>query len=171
MEQINQNKVSAFEWYYCVIIYVLANFLSFIVAGFNGNEAFYNNFLQPSVAPPDWLFPPMWFFLNVTSLIGLYKIMNGEEETSFKKSIFRLEISGWVLYAIFTGLYFGLKSPILGTIDTVLGLIVIIIVCYKTYERTKTPFLFFLPRLLWLILASYVSVWIAINNKDVFFNF
>lgn len=171
MEKITKTNTIQLKWYHCVIIYVIANFIGFLPAGYNGDEAFYNSFSQPSVAPPDWIFAPMWFFLNVTSLIGLYKIMNGKEDYKYKNSIFWLEIIGWVFYAIFTTLYFGLKSPILGAVDTVLGLFVVIVVCIKTLKKSKVQFLYFLPRLLWLILASYVSLWVAINNKDIFFNF
>lgn len=163
-------QLLTFKWYHCVAIYIIANVIGFLPAGYNGDEAFYNSFIQPKVAPPDWIFAPMWFFLNVTSLIGLYKVMKANSDLSFKNQIFWLEIFGWVFYAIFTFLYFYLKSPILGAIDTVLGLIIVIIVCFKTYQKAKISFFFFLPRLLWLLLASYVSVWVALNNKDVFFN-
>ncbi|WP_158859812.1 tryptophan-rich sensory protein [Lunatibacter salilacus] len=64
------------KWWHCLIIFVVANIISVVPAGFNGDEAFYNNFLQPDGAPPEWLFPPMWLFLNITSLIGLYTISN-----------------------------------------------------------------------------------------------
>lgn len=171
MEKIKETKTIQLKWYHCVIIYIVANAVSFLAAGYNGDEAFYNNFSQPSVAPPDWIFAPMWFFLNVTSLIGLYKVMNGNQGVEYKRSIFWLEMVGWIFFAIFTFLYFYLKSPILGAIDTVLGLIIVIVVCAKTFKNSKVPFFYFLPRLLWLLLASHVSVWIAFNNKDVFFNF
>lgn len=149
MEQITRTKATPFKWYHCVIIYIVANALSFLAAGYNGNEAFYNSFSQPAIAPPDWIFAPMWFFLNVTSLIGLYKVVNGNQDLAFKRSIFWLEMIGWIFYAVFTFLYFGLKSPILGALDTILGLIIVVIVCLKTYKRSKVPFLYFLPRLLW----------------------
>lgn len=160
------NRINNIKWYHCIIIYVVANTISFIPAGYNGDEAFYNSFSQPAIAPPDWLFAPMWFFLNVTSLIGLYKVINGKTDTTFKNEIFWLEIWGWIFYTIFTFLYFYLKSPILGAVDTVLGLLIIMIVCKKTLSKAKIPFYYFLPRLLWLILASYVSVWVALNNTD-----
>ena len=82
-------------------------------------EAFYNSFQRPSVAPPDWLFPPMWLFLNITSLVALYRVANtpgGERRTRFLVA----EAVGLVLFAIFATLYFWLQSPILAAIDTVL---------------------------------------------------
>ncbi len=175
MESITQpvrieNQTKKMKWWHCVVIFLVANIVSFIPAGYNGDEAFYNNFIQPSVAPPDWLFAPMWFILNVTSLIGLYTISNLPTNTKNRRSIIILEYVAWVLFSIFTFLYFYLKSPILGAIDTVLGLIVVIIVVSMSYKISKISFYCFMLRLLWLILASYVSVWVALNNKDIFMN-
>ncbi|NIJ54637.1 tryptophan-rich sensory protein [Dyadobacter arcticus] len=150
------------------MIFFVANIISFIPAGYNGDEAFYNNFSQPSVAPPDWLFAPMWLFLNITSLIGLYTISNLPANTKNRRSIILLEYIAWILFAIFTFLYFYLKSPILGAVDTLLGLLVVVLVTMMSYPISKKSFWCFLPRLLWLILAGYVSVWVALNNQDIF---
>lgn len=165
--QIHSKKM---KWWHCLIIYTIANIIGFIPAGYNGDEAFYNSFIQPSVAPPDWIFAPMWLFLNITSLVGLYTISNLPIDTKGRKSIIVLEYIAWFLYAIFTFLYFYLKSPILGSIDTFLGLIVAIIVVLMSYKISKRSFWNFIPRLLWLILASYVSIWVALYNRDIFLN-
>ncbi|MBK7427943.1 MAG: tryptophan-rich sensory protein [Saprospiraceae bacterium] len=164
------NSSGKMKWWHCFIILVIANVISIIPAGFNGDEAFYNNFLQPGIAPPDWLFAPMWLFLNITSLIGLYTISNLPVNTKNRGSIITLEYLAWGLFAIFTFLYFYLKSPILGAIDTVLGLIVVVIVVVKSYPISLKSFWCFLPRLFWLLLAAYVSVWVAIHNQDMLFN-
>ena len=175
MENINQkvtleNRSKKMRWWHCLIIFLVANIVSFIPAGYNGDEAFYNNFIQPSIAPPDWLFAPVWLFLNITSLIGLYTVANLPVDTKNRRTIIVLEYTAWVLFAIFTFLYFYLKSPILGAIDTVLGLVVVIIVVTITYNVSKKSFWCFMFRLLWLVLAGYVSVWVALYNKDIFMN-
>jgi translocator protein len=170
MEISSMFEIKVFRWYHCILIYIIANAISLLPAGYNGDEVFYNSFIQPAVAPADWIFAPMWFILNVTSLIGLYFIMNGNYDEAFKKSIYSLEIIGWILYALFSLLYFGLKSPILGALDTALGLIAVVLVCLKTFKSAKVPFYLFLLRLLWLVLATYVSVWVALKNTDSFLN-
>lgn len=157
-------------WWHCVIIFLIANIISFVPAGYNGDEAFYNSFSQPDVAPPDWLFAPMWLFLNITSLIGLYTIANLPADTKNRKSIIALEYTAWVLFAIFSFMYFYLKSPILAAVDTVLGCVIVIIVVMMSYKISKKSFWCFVPRILWLLLASYVSTWIVLHNKDIFFN-
>ena len=157
-----------FRWWYAVIIFVAANLISALPAGLSGDKFIYNSFQQPNVAPPDWLFPPTWLFLNITSLIALYIVANSPKQQS-KQIFLMLEVFGWVLFAIFTTLYFGLNSPILGAIDTVAGLIVAVasLICCYSISRTASILISF--RAMWLVLASYVSVYVAFNNVDPFF--
>lgn len=169
LNMISASQSSRLKWWQCVIIYLVANGISFIPAGFNGDEAFYNNFVQPVVAPLDWMFAPVWFINNVTSLIALYIIANLPTNTKNRKAIIRLEAATWVLYAIFTALYFGLKSPVLGAIDTFIALVLTAISFFITYGTSRKAAWLIAPRLAWLMLASYVSVWVALHNKDVFF--
>jgi benzodiazapine receptor len=80
------------------------------------------------------------------------------------------EAIGWVLFAAFTTLYFFLKSPVLGAIDTVLGLVVAIVSVFAAWRIDRASSLLVSLRLIWLILASYVSVYVASVNVDPFFS-
>lgn len=157
---------SKMKWWHCVIIYLVANGISFIPAGFTGDEVFYNNFNQPAIAPPDWMFAPVWFINNVTSLVALYIIANLPKDTPFRKSVLTFETINWVLYAVFAILYFGLKSPVLGAINTVLGLVCTTVSFFQAYRFSKKAAWLIAPRFAWLLLASYVSVWMALHNAD-----
>lgn len=158
-----------FPWWYAVIIFVLANAISILPAGYNGDEVFYNNFQRPSIAPPDWLFAPMWLFLNITSLIALWMVANSKDMGIRHKLFMLLESIGWVLFAIFNTLYFGMKSPVLGAMDTVAGLVIGVISLAVVFTLNRRAGLLILPRVLWLLLATYVSVYVALNNADPFF--
>ena len=157
-----------FRWWHAVIIFVAANLVSVLPAGFNGDEAFYNAFRQPAVAPPDWLFAPMWLFLNITSLIALWRVANKAPASTNRTRFFWLEGAGWVLFAVFNTLYFGLGSPVLGAVDTVLGFVVGLASLVLAFRLDRAAALLVLPRILWFALASYVSVWVAANNADTF---
>ncbi len=158
-----------FRRWHALGIFVVANVLSILPAGYNGDEAFYNAFRLPVVAPPDWLFAPMWLFLNITSLIALARVANAPKRTRIHVAVFVLEGVGWVLFAAFNTLYFGLGSPVLGAVDTAAGLIVGVasFACCLAVDRRAASLV--LLRVLWLLLATYVSVWVALNNADPFF--
>jgi translocator protein len=174
MEEVMMNtsvsrQPRTFPWWYAVIIFVVANAISILPAGYNGDEVFYNNFVQPTIAPPAWLFAPMWLFLNITSVIALWMVANSQAFTARHRLFIVLEFIGWVLFAIFNTLYFWMQSPILGAIDTALALVVSLIslaICWTIHRRAA---LLILLRVLWLLLATYVSVYVAFNNVDTFF--
>ena len=108
--QINLESIAerqnSFRWWYAVIIFIIANLVSALPVGFVGDKVFYNDFEQPQFSPPDWLFAPMWLFLNITSLIALSIVANSSECTVRRRAFLILEAIGWVLFAIFTTLYF-----------------------------------------------------------------
>ncbi len=157
-----------FRWWHAAAIFIVANAASALPAGFGGDFAFYNSFRQPSVAPPDWLFAPVWLFLNVTSLIALHRVAKVCAHSTGRTVFMWSEGFAWVLFAAFTTLYFLLRSPVLGAIDTAASLAVglVSIVCVARLDRLSA--LFILLRVLWLALATYVSAYVALHNPDPF---
>lgn len=163
-------QVSQFRWWQAVLVFVVANLVSGLPVGLLGDERFYNAQVKPAIAPPDFVFAPVWLVLNITSLIALYRVANAPKPTPRHRAVVLLEAVGWVVFATFTSLYFGLQSPILGAIDTVMGLGVAIasfLLCLKIDRLAAACILL---RVLWLALASYVAVYVALNNSDLFFN-
>ena len=156
------------RWWQAVAILLVANGISVLPAGLLGEAIFYNGFDLPRFAPPDWVFAPVWFVLNVTSLVALALVANAPELTRRHRLFLLSEAAGWLLFTIFTTLYFGLRSPVLGAIDTVAGLAVAVVslVCAIGLNRIASGLI--LLRLLWLLLASLVSVEVALHNLDPF---
>jgi tryptophan-rich sensory protein len=159
-----------YKWWQAALVGIAANAVSALPAGYNGNEAFYNNLQQPSIAPPDWAFAPVWLFNNVTSLYAGLRVANLPEGTKGKKIFLVLEGTNWVLFAAFSSLYFGLKSPVLGAIDTTASLAITTVNLKIASRMDKKVALGILPRFAWLALATFVSVYIAVKNPDPLFN-
>ena len=157
-----------FQWWYAVVIFLVANLMSGLPAGMSGDVAFYNSFRLPSVAPPDWLFPPMWLFLNITSLMSLYRVANAPACRS-RTAFLWAEAIGWILFSIFATLYFWLQSPILAAIDTVIYAVITLVSLATSMGVDRIAAMLIAPRLAWLALASYVSVYGALYNADPFF--
>ncbi len=159
---------NGYRWWHSVAIFVVVNLASALPAGFGGDFGFYNSFRQPSVAPPDWVFAPVWLFLNSTSLIALHRVANLANPSTGRTLFLWSEGIGWVLFAAFTTLYFLLRSPVLGAVDTAMGLAAgaVSLACAARLDRPATAYI--LMRVLWLALATYVSVYIALHNPDPF---
>ena len=164
-----------FHWWHAVLIFVAANALGALPAGWGGDDAFYHRLRKPPFSPPDWAFPAAWLFLNVTSLVALWWVANtGVEEAGggpggARAAFYWAEGVGWATFAAFTTLYFGLKNLDLAAADTVLGLLAAgasLWACRRLREAAGwRPFLLIAPRFGWLALASYVSVASAWLNR------
>lgn len=157
-----------FRWWHAVAIFVAANAASALPAGLGGDFAFYNSFRQPFVAPPDWAFAPVWLFLNVTSLIALHRVANAPDRSAGRTVFLWSEGVAWVLFAAFTTLYFLLRSPVLGAVDTAAGLVAGVVSLVCVARRDWVSAVFILLRVLWLVLATYVSAYVALHNPDTF---
>lgn len=159
-------RLTRFRWWHAVGIFALANAASAAPAGYGGDDAFYNSFRQPSVAPPDWLFAPMWVLLNLTSLYALYRVAHRPAATGVHKTFYISEGVFWITFATFTTLYFGMKSPMLGALNTLVGLAATAVSTRQAAKVDPIATTCLAPRLAWLALAGFVSVYVALHNRD-----
>jgi tryptophan-rich sensory protein len=166
-----------FRWWHGAAILVAANAVSFWPAGILGDAAFYTSFRLPPYAPPDWLFAPLWLVLNITSLVALGRVANLHPEddagrrrgnTASRRRVLVLvsEAVGWLLFAVFTTLFFWLHSPVLAAADTVAGLVVAAMSVAAAAGLDRPAAGLIGLRLLWLLLASAVAVSVALHNPD-----
>ncbi len=160
-----------FRWWHGAAILLAANAISFWPAGVLGDSAFYTGFSLPPYAPPDWLFAPLWLVLNITSLVALSRVSNLDldDGTSRRRGLVLVsEGAGWLLFAVFTTLFFWLQSPVLAAVDTVAGLVVaaVSVAAAASLDRPAAGLIGL--RLLWLLLASAVALSIALHNPDPF---
>lgn len=154
------------RWYHAVAIFLIANGISGLPAGLGGDFDFYNELRLPSVAPPGWVFAPMWFFLNVTSLVALVRVANAPGPAASRSIFLVSEILGWVLFSVFTTAFFFFRSTVLGAVVTVTSLLLAVISVGSGWKVDRSASGLIMLRVLWLLLASYVSVYVAVHNAD-----
>ena len=157
-----------YKWWHAALVGLGANAISAAPAGFNGEEAFYDDFEKPAVSPPSWAFAPVWAFNNVTTLWSNLRVANLPDGTPGRRTALALEGASWGAFAAFSPLYFGLRSPVLGAADTALGLAATAASVAVTARLDKKAAWALVPRLAWLGLATYVSVEVARRNRDPF---
>lgn len=139
-----------------------------------GNESyneFYNNLNQPVFAPPDWSFAPAWTLNNALAIYGLLRVLNMPQEKPGRSEFLALQTAFWVVFVGFNPLYFGLRSPILGAVDTNVGLALTAASEYVAASQLKDDktALSQSTTLIWLILAAATATTVAIWNEDEFF--
>lgn len=159
------------RWWHAAMVGVAANAASALPAGYNGDSGYYETQLRrPPGAPPGWVFAPVWALNNVLTLWSNLRVANLEPTSpagqADRRAALKAEGAAWVLFAGFSALFFGAKSPILGAVDTVVGLGFTVRSVAKTRRLDRGATLALIPRLLWLAFASYVSVGTALRSHD-----
>ena len=163
MSALTSNR---YRWWHAAVVGAAANLASALPAGYNGDSQYYTDLRTPPGSPPDWLFAPAWGVNNVLTLVSNLRVANLSPSTPGRRSALRSEAATWVLFSSFSGLYFGLRSPVLGAVDTVAGLATTAHAVAVTSRVDGTAAWLLAPRLVWLGYASYVAVGTAIHNRD-----
>lgn len=158
-----------YRWWHAAAVGALANLCSAIPAGYNGDEEFYARQVTPPGAPPGWVFAPVWAINNILTAYSNLRVANLPHDTPGRRTALASEAVSWGLFASFSGLYFGLRSPILGALDTVAGLAVTSHGVVATSRVDRKAAWLLVPRLLWLAYASYVSTGTALRSPDDLF--
>lgn len=190
-EDTQNDTPRKWRWYHGVIFYAGVQAVSFglgklvksvkqrseprLTEQIVGNESydeFYNSLKQPVFAPPDWSFAPAWTLNNALAIWGLLRVLNMPEEKSGREEFIRLQTAFWITFVAFNPLYFGLRSPILGAIDTDIGLALTAASEYVAVSQLKDTetALSQSSTLLWLALAAATATTVAAWNEDEFFN-
>lgn len=157
-----------YRWWHAALVGMAANVASAVPAGYNGDEKYYESLKTPPGSPPGWAFAPAWAINNVLTLWSNLRIANLPPDTPSRSRALRAEGTSWVLFAIFSALYFGLRSPVLGAVDTAAELVTTAYSVAVTRRVDRRATLALVPRLLWLMLATYVSVVTAVRSADGF---
>ena len=94
------------------------------------------------------------------------RVANLPDGTPGRRAALASEAATWVLFAAFSPLYFGRRSPALGAADTVCSLATTAHAVAVTARIDPPAAWALVPRLAWLALASYVSTATALRHAE-----
>lgn len=125
-------------------------------------ENWYPLLNKPELTPPNIVFPIAWsiLYLLMGISIGLIIASDSKEKPFFIK-LFSIQL---VLNFLWSMVFFYMQNPLLGLIDIILLDIVIVVYIIKTYKEFKASSMLFVPYLLWVMFASYLNLYILLNN-------
>jgi tryptophan-rich sensory protein len=154
------------------IIKVLASILFCALAGIIGSiftmpniPTWYATLHKPFFSPPNWLFGPAWTTLYVLMGISFYFVI--------KKGISKIEVKDAAIYFIFqlllnalwSFLFFGLKSPFVGVVCIVFLWLSIVATMIKFKKISEPAFWLLVPYILWVSFASVLNLAVWILNR------
>ncbi len=119
---------------------------------------------KPFFAPPNWIFGPVWTLLYFLMGISLYIIWTSKSKKTVKKTAISFFLVQLALNFIWSPLFFGLRSPLLGLIDIVAMWAFIVLTIKKFYPISKTAAYLLYPYIAWVSFATVLNAAILFLN-------
>ena len=118
----------------------------------------------PFFAPPNWIFGPVWTLLYLLMGVSFYLIWRKGWKKQQVKTACILFLSQLTLNFLWSPLFFGLRSPLLGLIDITFLWIMIVLTMQQFYPLSKPAFYLLVPYLLWVSFATVLNGAILVLN-------
>lgn len=149
-----------------ILIYIKSILVPLLIGGLVGivTSKFidYNSLIQPSWAPPSFLFPIVWTILY--TLMGIsYGILKSNSLLDSKAStLYYVQLFINALWSIF---FFVFKWRLFSFVWILLLIIFVYLMIKNFYSKNKVAGLIQLPYLLWIIFASFLNLAVYLLNK------
>ena len=119
-------------------------------------SVWYYNLTKPPLAPPDWIFPPVWSTLYFSMLVALLLYLFKPSQN--KKSGYIYFIAQLILNLLWTPTFFYLQNIVLALIVIILLDIFVILTIKSFYKVSKISGVILIPYLIWILFATYLNL-------------
>ena len=119
------------------------------------DDIWYQELVKSPLNPPGYVFGIVWPILYLLMSISAFRTFN---ET---KNLFLIQL---LFNAIWSWLFFAFQMPLIALINICLLIYLNIKLNLKMFYQDKLSGLLFIPYVLWLFFASYLNLFIVINN-------
>ncbi|MFC4210107.1 TspO/MBR family protein [Pedobacter lithocola] len=127
-------------------------------------QTWYPTLNKPSFNPPNWLFGPVWISLYLLIGIAAYLVwIRRDEIVHFPRTV-AIYLIQLLLNLAWSFIFFYLHEIGIALIEIILLLIFIIINAITFYKINKWAGLIFIPYILWVSFASFLTYNIFILN-------
>ena len=141
---------------FSVFIFVI---LALIVGGLassnTADDIWYQDLIKSPLNPPGYVFGIVWPILYLLMSISAFRTFN---ET---KNLFLIQL---LFNAIWSWLFFAFQMPFIALLNIWLLIYLNIKLNLKMFNQDKLSGFLFIPYILWLFFASYLNLFIVLNN-------
>ena len=141
---------------FSVFIFVI---IALIVGGLassnTADDIWYQELVKSSLNPPGYVFGIVWPILYLMMSISAFRTFH---ET---KSLFLTQL---LFNALWSWLFFAFQMPLIALMNIWLLIYLNIKLNLKMFNQDKLSGFLFIPYILWLFFASYLNLFIVLNN-------
>jgi benzodiazapine receptor len=141
---------------FSVFIYVvLALIIGGLASSNTSDDLWYQALNKSSLNPPGYVFGIVWPILYLLMSISAFRTFN---ET---KDLFLIQL---LINALWSWIFFAFQMPFVALLNIWLLIYLNIKINLKMFYQDKLSGLLFIPYVLWLFFASYLNLFIVLNN-------
>jgi len=119
---------------------------------------------KPFFAPPNWIFGPVWIILYFLMGVSFYIVWKDELKSKTRYVFFVVFGIQLILNALWSLLFFGLRSPLLGLIDILILDVILVVTIFYAKRVSKYAAMLLIPYMVWIIIASVLNYAIMVLN-------
>jgi len=137
------------------IFLILALIVGGLASSNTADDIWYQDLIKSPLNPPGYVFGIVWPILYLLMSISAFRTFN---ET---KNLFLIQL---LFNAIWSWLFFTFQMPFIALLNIWLLIYLNIKLNLKMFNQDKLSGFLFIPYILWLFFASYLNLFIVLNN-------
>ena len=138
-----------------IVADIIAAAIGSMASTSTGTDSWYLSLNKSELNPPSYVFGIVWPILYLFMMVSAFLA---------HKKIFSLFIVQLFFNAIWSWLFFRFQMPLVALLDIYLLIVINIYILNLMYKENKLAFFLFVPYVLWISFASYLNLFIVINN-------
>ena len=152
MVSFNSCRVRRFT---LVVAIIFAAVIGSMASTTAGTDSWYLSLNKSELNPPSYVFGIVWPILYILMMVSAF--------LAYKK-VFLLFIIQLFFNAAWSWLFFRFQMPLIALLDIYLLIAINIYILNLMYKENKLSFFLFIPYVFWISFASYLNLFIVINN-------
>ena len=152
MLSINSCRVRRFT---LIVAVILAAAIGSMASTSAGTDSWYLLLDKSELNPPSYVFGIVWPILYILMMASAFLA---------HKKIFSIFIIQLIFNAAWSWLFFRFQMPLIALLDIYLLIAINIYILNLMYKENKLAFFLFIPYVVWISFASYLNLFIVINN-------
>ena len=152
MLSINSCRVRRFT---LIVAVVLTAVIGSMASTSAGTDSWYLLLNKSELNPPSYVFGIVWPILYILMMVSAFLA---------HKNIFSIFIIQLIFNAAWSWLFFRFQMPLIALLDIYLLIAINIYILNLMYKENKLAFFLFIPYVVWISFASYLNLFIVINN-------
>ena len=138
-----------------ILAIILAATIGSMASSSAAYDIWYLSLEKSKLNPPSYVFGIVWPILYIFMMLSSY--------LTYKK-VFSIFIIQLFFNAVWSWLFFRFQMPLVALLDIYLLIAINIFILNLMYKENKLAFFLFIPYVMWISFASYLNLFIVINN-------